>query len=181
MISDLHKLLDESSPASTSPTPEALRLEKSDQPNATQLPLRQVETGQSNATQEPLRLGESDQPSSTQEPLRLEQTDQPNATNAIISSSEERDFHSKRIQQIVEQVLPLPKPFQVLVSRVLIRLVGDVKNLLAFARRQLDAVVGVLRDRIAQPSSPRSPAADTLESTVVAELDQDSDARVGEL
>ena len=127
-------------------------------------------------------LDESSTPSTslTPEPVRLEELDTKNTTNAttaLISSSEEhleqRDLHSKRVHQIVEQVLPLPKPIQALVSHVLIRLVGDMKELLEFARRQLDAVVGVLRGRIGKE---RMPASDTAASNAVADPDSEASA-----
>lgn len=125
--------------------------------------------------------------SPAQEPIRLEVSDESNSTNAIISSPEEqakqRDLHFKRIQRFVEQAVPLPKPLQILFSHVVIRLVGDVKEVLAFARRQWDAVIGVLRGRIAKPSSSPKPAgaSDVTESHQVVPTDPNAELLVGEL
>ncbi len=123
--------------------------------------------------------------SSGQELLRLGGPDDPNSANAIISSPEEqvkqRDLHSKRIQKIVEQALPLPKPLRILFSHVLMRLVGDVKEVLLFARRQWDAVIGVLRGRLAKPSPPKPAPSDIPESQDVVPTDPDANVLFGEL
>lgn len=53
-------------------------------------------------------------------------------------------------QHILEELVPLPTPIKTLLGKLLIRLAGDVQELVHFVRRQFDAVVGVIRGRIAE-------------------------------
>jgi len=53
-------------------------------------------------------------------------------------------------QHILEELVPLPTPIKTLLGKLLIRLAGDVQELIHFVRRQFDAVVGVIRGRIAE-------------------------------
>ena len=68
--------------------------------------------------------------------------------------SEQQDDNDNKArslaQHILEELVPLPTPIKTLLGKLLIRLAGDVQELLHFVRRQFDAVVGVIRGRIAE-------------------------------
>jgi hypothetical protein len=56
----------------------------------------------------------------------------------------------QQMQIMADHLIPLPKPVKRLLGRVLIRLAKDGTELVLFVRRQFDAIVGAVRDRITE-------------------------------
>jgi hypothetical protein len=61
----------------------------------------------------------------------------------------------QQMQIMADHLIPLPKPVKRLLGRLLVRLAKDGTELVLFVRRQFDAIVGAVRDRITEGRQDR--------------------------